>query len=160
MAALPIVRLSGGSGNTNPAASLGGVMSTTTGAGTNLFDDVTADELAAGDIEYRCVYLLNNGATSLTAAFVWVRTQTPDVDTVVAIGLAAEGSNATAAAVANENTAPVGVTFSAPTTKAAGLSIGTLTAGQRYAIWIRRTVTPGGTPYTGDTFTIAVEGDN
>ena len=52
-AAAPIWRLSGGAANTNPLASLGGIMSTSTAAGSNIFDDVTGDEGAAGDVEYR-----------------------------------------------------------------------------------------------------------
>jgi hypothetical protein len=41
--------------------------------------------------------------------------------------------------IANDTTAPAGVTFSAPTTKATGLSIGNIAAGSVQAIWIRRT---------------------
>jgi hypothetical protein len=158
-AAIPIWRLSGGSANTNPASSLGGIMSTSTAAGSNLFDDVSGDEAAAGDTEYRGVYVLNNGTVDLQSGVVWIQVNTPDPDTTAAIALAAEGSNATMATIANENTAPPTVTFTSPATKAAGLSIGTLTAGQRYGVWIRRTITAGAAAYNGDTFTIRVEGD-
>jgi len=63
-------RLSGGTTNTDPDASLGGAMSTavggliTSGAANNLFDDVTGDESAAGDTEYRCFYVTNDHATA------------------------------------------------------------------------------------------------
>lgn len=160
MAAVPIWRLSGGAANSDPNASLGGVLSTTTLAGSNLFDNVTGDESAAGDVEYRGVYVVNNGSVDLQSAVVWIQTNTPDADTTVDIGLATQGPNATMSTIANENTAPSpAVTWSAPSTKGAGLSLGTLTPGQRYGVWVRRTVNAGAAPYNGDTFTLRVEGD-
>jgi len=152
-------RLSGGSSNTDPAASIGGVMSTSTDAGSGIFDNVSSAEGAAGDTEYRCVYVLNNhGTLTLENAKVWIQTNTPSADTTVDIGLAAEGANATAAAVANENTAPTSVTFSAAANEGAALSLGNLAAGQRYAVWIRRTVTAGAAA-AADSFTLRVKGD-
>jgi len=47
--------LTGGAGNSDPNASPGGEMSANQISGTpmnNLFDNVTADEAAAGDVEY------------------------------------------------------------------------------------------------------------
>jgi len=159
-AAVPIWRISGGAANTDPNLALGGVMSTSTVAGSNLFDNVTGDESAAGDIEYRGVYVLNNGNVDLQSAFVWVQVNTPDPDTTVAMGLAGAGLNATMATIANENTAPAdGAAFTSPSTKATGLSIGTLAAGQRYGVWIRRTVNAGAAAFNNDTFTLRVEGD-
>lgn len=158
-AAAPIWRLSGGAANTDPNLSLGGVMSTSTTAGSTFFDNVTGDESAAGDIEYRGVYVLNNGDVDLQSAFVWIQSNTPDTDTTVAMALAAEGTNATMATIANENTAPATVSFTTPSTKAGGLSIGTLAAGQRYGVWTRRTVNAGAAAFNNDTFTLRVEGD-
>ena len=44
--------------------------------------------------------------------------------------------------VANETTAPAGVSFSAPTTKASGLAMGANLAAQNVkAYWVRRTAT-------------------
>ncbi len=158
-AAAPIWRLSGGSGNTDPNASLGGVMSTTTAAAATLFDDVTGDESAAGDIEYRGVYVLNNGDVTLQSAVVWVQTNTPDTDTTMALALADEGLNVTMETIANENTAPVGPTFSSPSSKGTGLALGNIPAGQRYGIWVRRTVNAGAAAFNNDTATFRVEGD-
>lgn len=159
-AAAPIWRLSGGASNTDPNASLGGVMSTSTTAGATLFDNVSGDESAAGDTEYRGVYVLNNGDVDLQSAFVWIQVNTPDADTNIQIALAGAGANATMATIANENTAPAdGASFSSPSTKGSGLSVGTLTAGQRYGIWIKRVVTAGAAAYNNDTFTLRVEGD-
>lgn len=156
-------RLSGGGANSNVNASLGGAKSSTQitdAALHNLFDQVSGDESAAGDIEYRCIYVHNAHATlSLQNAVVWISTNTPSTDTVVAIALAGEGLNGTAETVANESTAPIGETFSSPATKGAGLSLGTIPAGQHYAIWIRRTVSAGAAAYNTDSVVITVEGD-
>lgn len=158
MAADPQWRLSGGGSNSDPNASLGGVISSTQ-AGSTIFDNVTGDESAAGDTEYRGVYVYNNGNVGLQSAVVWVQANTPDTETAIAIGLAAEGANATMATIANENTAPTSVSFSAPTTKGAGLSVGTLAAGQRYGVWVRRVVNAAAAAFDNDTFTLRVEGD-
>lgn len=150
-------RLSGGSSNSDPAASLGGVKSST--AASNYFDDVSSAEASAGDTEYRCIYVHNNhGTLSLIGAKVFIQTNTPSSDTDVAIGLGSSAINGTEQTVADESTAPTGVSFSAPTTYAAGLSIGDLAAGAHKAVWVRRTVNAGAAAYP-DSFTLRVQGD-
>lgn len=150
-------RLSGGSSNSNPAASLGGVKSST--AASNYFDDVSSAEASAGDTEYRCVYVHNNhGTLSLIGAKVFIQTNTPSSDTDVAIGLGSSAINGTEQTVADESTAPTGVSFSAPTTFAGGLAIGDLAAGAHKAVWVRRTVNAGAAAYA-DSFTLRVQGD-
>lgn len=155
--------LSGGGGNTDPNLALGGVISTTViTAATlhNLFDQVSGDEAAAGDTEYRCFYVKNtHGSLSLQNAVIWIQTQTPSTDSIVAIALAGEGLNATAETVANESTAPVGESFTSPSSKGAGLSLGTIAAGQRYAIWVRRVISASAAAYDADSVVIRVEGD-
>lgn len=163
-----LLRLSGGSSNTSPAASLGGAMSTvsggiiTSGAANNIWDDVNAAEAAAGDTEHRCVYVHNNhGSLTLQNAVVWIDSLTSSTDTEFDIALdpAAVGSTATASTGA-EGTAPSGgtVTFSRPTSKGAGLSIGDIPAGSKKAIWIKRTVTASAAA-ASDSGSIRVEGD-
>ena len=150
-------RLSGGSSNSDPAASLGGVKSST--AASNYFDDVSSAEASAGDTEYRCVYVHNNhGTLSLIGAKVFIQANTPSSDTDVAIGLGSSAINGTEQTVANESTAPTGVSFSAPTTFAGGLAIGDLAAGAHKAVWVRRTVNAGAAAYA-DSFTLRVQGD-
>ena len=155
--------LSGGSGNTDPNASLGGVKSSTEVTDNtlnNLFDDVSGTESNAGDTEYRCVYVYNNhGTLSMQNTHVYISSNTSSADTTFDIALAGEGVNATAETVVNENTAPVGESFSAPTTYAAGLDMGTIAAGQRYGLWIRRTVTAGAAADNADTATIKYDCD-
>jgi hypothetical protein len=57
----------------------------------------------------------------------------------LAIALPDEAVNATIETVANENTAPVGPTFSTPTTEGAALLIGDLAPGEFRGLWLRRT---------------------
>lgn len=151
-------KLSGGASNADPLLSLGGAISTAD-APAGIFDDVASAEAAAGDTEYRCVYVKNTHATlTYQGAKIWIQTQTPSADTDVAIALGGEGLNGTAETVANENTAPVGETFSAPSSFAGGLTIGNLAPGDSYPVWVRRTVTAAAA-VASDSFTLRVQGD-
>lgn len=154
--------LSGGSSNSDPDASIGGDRSSTA-AGSDLFDIVTGDESAAGDTEYRCVYFRNedSDADGLISPVVWVSSNTPSADTTIAIGVATEGKNASPSAVANENTAPAGVSFSSPSSKGTGLALpsGPYAQNDYVAVWLRRTVSAGAASAASDPATIRVEGD-
>ena len=151
-------RLSGGASNSDPAASLGGVKSSTA-RGTNIFDDVSSAEAAAGDVEYRCTYIHNNhGTLTLQGARVWIQSNTPSADTTVEIGLGTSAVNGTEQTVGAAGTAPSGVSFSAPADYANGLVIGDIPAGQHKAIWEKRTVTAGAAVYA-DSYTLRVQGD-
>lgn len=156
-------RLSGGAANSDPNASLGGAKSSTeiTNASLhNLFDIVSSAEASAGDTEYRCFYVHNNhGTLTWQSVKVWIQTQTPSPDTSVEIALAGEGVNGTAETVANESTAPVGETFSAPASEGAALSIGNIPAGQHQAIWVKRIVSASAAAYNTDSVVIRVKGD-
>lgn len=149
-------RLSGGASNSNPLLSLGGIMSSTEATGSTLFDTVSSAEASAGDVEYRCVYVYNNGTTTALGAKIWLQANTPSADTTIAIALGGEGKNATAETVADEGTAPVGESFSSPADSASGLSLGDMAAGDRYPVWIRRTVSAGAAATASDTFTLRV----
>lgn len=158
--------LSGGAGNTDPDASIGGARSTTeivAATQHNLFDIVSGAEAAAGDIKYRCFYVRNDHPDSpgltLEAAKAFIQTNTPSTDTDVAIGLDPAGINGTAATPATENDAPAGVSFSQPSTYVGGLSIGNLAVGDFQAIWVRRTVGAGAAAYNNDGATIRVQGE-
>jgi len=131
----------------DPNASLGKFMSTSafTAGANGLFDDVTGAENAALDVEYRCWFITNTHATlTLTAAKTWLSAEVAG-GTDVAIGLDPAGvvagnlGTAQAATVADESTAPTGVTFSAPTTEGAALTIGDIAPGGCQAVWARRT---------------------
>lgn len=159
-------RLSGGASNTDPNAALGGAMSTvaggviTTNVDNNVFDDVSGAESSAGDTEYRGIYVKNNhGSLTWQNVVVWVDSDTTSADDEIDIALADEAVNTTMETIANESTAPSGPTFSHPTTKGTGLSIGNIPAGQFKGIWIKRVVTAGAGAAAGDVGSIRCEGD-
>lgn len=155
--------LSGGAANADGNASLGGVVSSNavSSALHAFFDRVTGAEAAAGDIEYRCLYVKNDHATlTLYGTTVWISTNTPSGDTVMAIGLGTAAIDATEQTVVDEATAPTAVSFSAPATYGAGLLIGDLAAGQKKAIWLRRTVGAGAAAYNSDGATLSIQGDS
>ena len=130
----------------------------------NLFDVITGDENAASDVEYRCIFVHNAHATlTWQTPVVWLSAETAGgANIAIAIdGIAASAIGATPAQadeVANEGTAPTGEAFSSPTTKATGLALADLPAGQCRAIWLRRTAT-NSAALDNDDVTIRVEGD-
>lgn len=156
-------RLSGGDANADGNASLGGEISANavSGALHAFFDRVTGAEAAAGDVEYRCLYVRNAHATlTLYGTTVWISSNTPSTDTAVAIGLGTSAINGIEQTVADEATAPAGVAFTEPASYGAGLAIGDIPAGQHKAVWIRRTVTAAAAAYNNDGATLAVQGDS
>lgn len=157
------LRYSGGAGNTDPNASLGGAKSSTEPTDNTInaiWDNVTGDEGSPGDTEYRCVYIHNgHGTLALIAPKVWVSTNTTSTDDEVDIGLGSSALNGTEQTVANESTAPTSVTFSHPTTKAAGIALGDIPAGQHRALWIKRVVGAAAGAKDNNTYALSVEGD-
>lgn len=148
-------------------ASLGKYISTTEitdNTLNNLFDDVSGDENAASDVEYRCIFVHNAHATlTWTGVKVWISAEVANgasiaiaIDDVAASVIG--DSNAQADEVADESTAPSGESFSAPTSKAAGLTLGDLAPGYCRAVWIRRTAA-NNAALDNDGATISAEGD-
>lgn len=160
-------RLSGGAGNADPNAALGGAMSDvliSDGVLHNLFDAVSGQESAAGDVEYRCLYVLNNhGTLTWQQVKAWIAAQTDSPDTAVAIGLDPAGvgdgsATGVATTIADESAAPAGVGFTQPT-DAAPLAVGDIPPGQAIAVWVRRTVNAGAAAFNADTAQLRAEGD-
>jgi hypothetical protein len=152
----------------DPNDSLGEFMSTTAlDLGTplnNLFDDVSGAENAASDVEYRCIFVLNDHASlTLQSAKVWLQSEVAG-GASIAIGLDPAGNVARnsgtdqAATVATEQDAPAGVSFSSPASEGAALSIGDLDADDVRAIWIRRTAA-NTAALNNDGVTLRVKGD-
>jgi hypothetical protein len=148
-------RLSGGGSNSDPAASLGGAMSSTEVTGSTLFDAVSSAEAAAGRVEYRCIYVLNTHATlTALANKLWLQANTGSADTTLDIGLGTSAVSGTEQIVANETTAPSGVTFSAAASEGAALSTGDLAAGAWKSVWLRRTTNAGAAGPLSETATL------
>jgi hypothetical protein len=158
-----IERLSGGASNSDPNLSLGGVKSSTAVTDNvthNLWDVVSSTESNDGDTEYRCIYLHNNHASlTLQNAKVWVSTNTGSASTTVEIGAGSAAINATEQTVANENTAPTSVTFSAAANEGAAVTLGNIPNGQHKAIWIKRIITAAAAAANDDTYVLTYAGD-
>lgn len=158
-----VLRFSGGSGNTDPNAALGGAKSTTAVTDNvinNLWDNVSGTESNAGDTEYRCGYIHNAHAT-LTAENVriYISTDTTSATEEVDIGLGTAAVNATEQTVADESTAPSGVTFSHPSTYAGGLAPSNIPAGQHKSVWFRRVVNSGTAAKNNNTYVMKCDCD-
>jgi len=153
------IYLSGGSANSDPLLSLGGARSSTAVTLSTLFDTVSGAESTAGDIEYRCVYVRNEAAQTLYSAVVWLSANASNPGVAMAIGLGTSALSGTEQTVGGEGTAPSGVSFTAPSTKATGLSIGDMASDAFKAVWLRRTVGAGTSADNSDTATLSMGGD-
>jgi hypothetical protein len=160
----------GAAGNANTGTangSLGKYISTTAwagGAANDLFDDISGAENAANTVDYRCIFVHNsNTANALQNAVAYISAEVAG-GASIAIGVdptaASVLTSATAQAltIANETTAPAGVTFTSPTTAGAGIALGSIPSGQVKAFWIRRTAA-NSAALSGDGVTITVQGD-
>lgn len=112
-----------------------------------LFDTVQPAESLAGKTEYRCTYIYNNGDTVAYNARVWISSQTTGQDSVqIALDPAGVGngtSTGVAIVIADEEdtTDQLGaVTFSAPASISAALTIGDIAPASCAAIWEKRIV--------------------
>lgn len=155
---------SGGAGNSDPNASLGGAISSTEITDDtlqNLFDNVTGQEHTDGDTEYRCFYVKNDHSTDTAYnAKIFIQTNTPAADDTIQIGLDLAGKDGTADTIANESTAPSpAVTFANAADYANALDLGDLAAGDYYAVWVKRIVSAGSTAQANNSAILKVSVD-
>lgn len=165
MAATLVFRLTGGSSNNTPSASLGGVMSSNALSGTamnNLFDDVDPTEATSGDIEYRMVDVYNSGDATATVVQLYISSQTSSAATSLDLGADGTNNPHTAAwngeTLATEQAAPAApvITFGAYPV-GAKLSLPDIPAGQACRVCLRRTVNAGAGNTSNDACAIAVQ---
>lgn len=124
----------------------------------NLFDSVSSGVAQTGKTSYRGVVLKNESGYTMYGAVVWIATNTPFPMDEVSIGLEAV-SNGGIQALADELTAPSGVSFSLAASEGAALEIGNLAAGGMYGIWIKRVVQATTLRYADNGFTLALRAD-
>jgi hypothetical protein len=116
-----------------------------------VFDDVDKTAAYAGQTDYRCIYIKNDGAAAVAAVAVTLDVDTPGVDTL-SVGKVAAAVNTTETAPADRFTAPSSVTFSGV---GVAVAIGTIPSGQYWGFWIRRVVSAATVDGTvADTFRI------
>lgn len=157
MAATLAWKLTGGASNSDPNTSLGGARSSVSVSGAalnNIFDNVTPSEASSGDSEYRAIDLLNTGDTTATGVVLYNSVETTSSGTTLDFGIEASSVNSTTS-IANESTAPAGVTFSHPVT-GSRLTLPDIPAGSGVRVWVRRVVSAatGNTSNDQGTFTV------
>lgn len=154
--------LSGGAGNSDPNASLGGAVSSTEivdNTVNNLFALATASEAEAGSVKYRGFFVKNTHATlTYTAPKLYISSNTPSEDTAVTVALAAE-TGSPMDTIANEDTAPdPAVSFVTAVDFANGIALGDLAPGECKGVWVKWTVTAGAAA-VADAVTFTIKGE-
>lgn len=159
MAATLVLRLTGGASNNDPNASLGGVRSSNAVSATamnNLFDNVSPDEAADGDVEYRAIDVYNSGDATAESVTFYFDGNTSSVDTALAVATEASPIDSTLSIV-DESTAPAGsLSFTAPSS-GAKKSLPNIPAASGCRIWLCRTVDEGAMNVASDTATLKWE---
>jgi len=111
----------------------------------NIFGSIAAAESLSGSTKYRCIYVKNTHGTDPMSISAYIPTlgayPAGDSPTVFRIGLDPAGPGGTAVTIADEDTAPIGVTFSSAINLPEALPF-SLAAGQSQAIWIERVLNP------------------
>lgn len=102
----------------------------------NLFANVPSADAVAGEVYYRALIGKNTSDYSLATFLAWVD---PGTDGSVAIAIETPSSGAIQA-IANENTAPTGLTWSTGSTPSTGLSQVAIGPGETIGLWMRITV--------------------
>lgn len=128
-----------------PEGSLGKYISTTPVVSeslSNVFTPVPLEVALPGGDVYRCVFVVNNAAAGTWNGRVWITSQ-KDGGGVASIGLDPAGvvpgddTDPQAEEIADQQTAPDGVEFSAPSNWDDALEIGVVEPGECAAVWIR-----------------------
>jgi hypothetical protein len=167
---------SGGNSNVLPVLSVGGLPNTSQQLHNQdlatLFPDVIPDQARSGYVQHRCIYLWNVSSFTFRNPVFWISQHNKDApvgEISIANGImpaSADFDNLAAAepSLSNESVGPSGVTFTRPTTKAAGIPLGDIPgrnekdSGFFKSLWIRRTTLAGTYTLHNDYFTITVEG--
>ena len=142
---------SGSAGNSTSgtvAGSLGKYISTTQitdNSLDNLIASFSGTENANSTVKYKCFFIHNAHATLTAQSVVAYLSAEASGGASAAIGVDTTAASAIGSAssqaltIADENTAPAGVSFSSPTTAGTGISVGNIAAGSCRAVWVRAT---------------------
>lgn len=143
------------------ASNLGGAISAIelTGAKHELIDKFTGSETRDGTTIYACIYVKNKGAEQAENVTVHIDNETTHGSMNVQIGLGASAINANEPSIANEKTAPAGVSFVEANSEESGLSVGSLSAGECKAFWLKYIVPAGTTAVNNYAVSIEINFD-
>lgn len=126
----------------------------------NVFANITSAEAASGVVKYACLYIKNtNLSLTLTTVKQWIATQTASPTTSVKIGLGTAAVDATEQTIANELTAPAGVTFVTAVDEANHVAIADLANGSYKSFWLEWTVNAGSAAIAVDNAIVTTKGD-
>lgn len=172
-----------GGAQTNPNASLGkfrGSGTITSGGLNNLYDDITGAEGSAGNTDYRCYCIKNNGTVAFNSPKVYISTAINDSAGTISFAVETPGTanltNGSAQTITAEGTSPlVGTTghigagsgissWATGTTYASGVGVnqgahGTnMAAGDIIFVWVKRQYGSGANAYSNASVSLGIEG--
>lgn len=150
-----VLYLTGGASNSDPTLSLGGVTSSvafTDNTLDKLFASIGPADALAGAIHYRALTFKNTSAQTAYGASVHISQETTSADTTVAIAYDSTGTQD----VANEDTAPIGLSFTTPLSLATAIALGDVAAAGVARIWFKRTVSASASAASADTGKITI----
>lgn len=135
----------------------------------NLFTDLTGAQNAASQVDYVCLFVLNNTASGnhMLNTVAWIPTGTDkNAATAHSLGVdptaaspQAQSGTAQAVSTASATTAPAGVTFAAPSaTNSGGVNLGDIPPGYVRAVWFKRAAS-NSAPLNNDGFTLELDFD-
>lgn len=106
------------------------------------FDNVISADAVAGETFYRAIIGKNEFTGPMTDIKIWL-----DADANAGIAIGYEVAVADEIQdIADETTAPTGIAWVTGTTSGTGLSIPSVSAGQSFGLWIRRTIAADSDP--------------
>lgn len=125
----------------------------------NIFDRVEPDGALLGETNYRCVYVKNtNGTNTLLEAVTYLTVNTPSTTSNLFIGIGSSGISGIEQAIADEDTAPVGITFTDLINEAGVLAVGDVPAGGHFPVWLQRVIDVDAEAYAVDGVSISIQG--
>lgn len=112
----------------------------------NLFDDISAADNQLEVVDYRCIFIHNaNLVDTLHGVTAWISQLPSSVTVKIGVDPTAasliDSASAQAVSIADEHTAPVGVTFSTAVDSGHAVSLGDIGPNRCRALWIERTAT-------------------
>lgn len=116
-------------------------------------DNVASADAVAGETFYRAIMGKNEFSGPMTDIKIWLD---EDANSGIAIGYEL-AVNDEIQDIADETTAPTGITWVTGTTSATGITIPAVSAGQSFGLWIRKTIAADSAPSPSELVHIHVQ---
>lgn len=109
-----------------------------------LFDDIGDKETSRSTVEYRAIFLRNDGTAPAQNIRIWISQQPHGFPSqYIALSLAKEGKGDTIMKISSEKEAPSGQNFVTPSSHTDAIVIPQLLPNEAYGIWVKRVSMPG-----------------